>query len=126
MFSLDLFGEVAITFRDLSLWLYLVPRLPHTSTRKAAYARGYNIVEKIRRHKLSGEIHQVFGEELCEFCGQRLEQELLHEQTFCPVSVPAEIDRLKRRVAVLEMVLIAATLPRPSRAAPGVRRSSQA
>lgn len=109
----DLFGDVPVTLRDLELWLFKVAKLPHYHRSRGTYARDWNIVGKIKREKLSGQLAKTFGDEECNFCGQ----------TLCAVSPAptispqAELDRLKRRVAVLEIVLVAATLP--------ARRSAQ-
>lgn len=107
MNTLDLFGEVPVTLRDLELWLFKIPRLPHFHRSRASYARTWNIVDKIRRAKLDGTFDDAIHGEDCEFCGQ-----LLAAVSPAPSFHPqAELDRLKRRVAVLEMVLHAATLP---------------
>jgi hypothetical protein len=100
----DLFGEVAVSLREIQLWLYKVPRMPHGSTRRDWYVHGWNVISKIKRAKLAGELDAVFGDESCEFCGQRLCDEV------APVSpgVPEiELALLRRRVAVLELVLAA-------------------
>lgn len=112
----DLFGDVPVTLRDLELWLYKVAKLPHYHRSRGTYARDWNIIGKIKREKLSGQLAKTFGEEDCEFCGQAL-CAVSPEPTISP---QAELDRLKRRVAVLEMVLLAATLPalRAPQAAP--------
>ena len=112
----DLFGDVPVTLRDLELWLYKVAKLPHYHRSRGSYARDWNIVGKIKREKLSGQLDKTCGDEGCDFCGQ----------TLCAVapaptiSPKEELDRLKRRVAVLEIVLLAATLPamRTTQAAP--------
>lgn len=99
----DLFGEVAVTLRDLQLWLFMVPRLPHYSERRAAYAKGYNIAFKIARAKEAGELPAIFGDESCEFCGQVLCME--KEDISPPVQPSEELARLRRRVMVLELLI---------------------
>lgn len=98
----DLFGEIAVSHRDVQLWLYKVPRLPHYSTRRAAYVRGWNVHYKVARAKERGELEQIFGDECCEYCGQLLEA----EQAPIPAVDPSiELALLRRRVAVLELLL---------------------
>lgn len=104
----DLFGDVAITLRDIELWLFRIPKLPHTSCRRSAYTRQWNVIDKIRREKLAGSFHVTINGEDCEFCGQTLAA----VSPVPTISPAAELDLLKRRVAVLEMVLLAATLPK--------------
>ncbi|MCK9991390.1 MAG: hypothetical protein RugAbin2_02404 [Rugosibacter sp.] len=103
----DLFGDVPVTLRDLELWLFKVPRLPHYHRSRSTYAEQWNVVSKIKREKLSGQLAKTYGDEGCEFCGQTL-CAVSPEPTISP---QAELDRLKRRVSVLEMVLLATTLP---------------
>lgn len=111
----DLFGEVAVSLRELQLWLYLVPRLPHYSTRRASYAKGYNIAFKIARAKEAGELEQILGNESCEFCGQTLCME--KEDILPPVRPAEELSRLRRRLMVLEL-LITPGVPMPSASSP--------
>jgi hypothetical protein len=105
----DLFGEIAVSVRELELWLYKVPRLPHYSTRRSRYARQYNIAFKIARAKAAGELAAIFGDESCEFCGQVL----CAEEADILSGVPPidQLRLLRRRVKVLELVLKAATVP---------------
>jgi hypothetical protein len=100
----DLFGEVAVSLREIQLWLYKVPRMPHGSTRRDWYVRGWNVVSKIKRAKLRGELADVFGDECCDFCGQRLCDEVA---PLSPGVPEIELALLRRRVAVLELVLAA-------------------
>jgi hypothetical protein len=113
----DLFGEVPVTLREIQLWLYKVPRLPHYATRRAAYVRQWNVLAKIRRAKLAGELPEILGDEGCEFCGQVLCRE--QEDILSPVCPSDELARLQRRIEVLELVLTcvnekAALMRRPS------------
>ncbi len=105
----DLFGEVSVSVRELELWLYKVARLPHYSTKRGWYAKGWNIISKIQRAKASGELPAIFGDEDCEFCGQLLCRE--QEDILSPICPTDELSRLRRRVMVLELVLEAATVP---------------
>lgn len=100
----DLFGDVAVSFREIQIWLFKVPRMPYSSTRREWYTRGWNVVEKIKKAKLAGELAQVFGDEGCEFCGQRLCDEVA---PLSPGVPEIELALLRRRVAVLELVLAA-------------------
>lgn len=98
----DLFGEVAVSLREIQLWLYRVPRMPHTSTRRGWYVRGWNVVDKIKAAKRRGDLDAILGDCTCEFCGQPLEA----EQAAIPAVDPAiELSLLRRRVRVLEMLL---------------------
>jgi hypothetical protein len=99
----DLFGEVAVSLRELQLWLYLVPRLPHYSTRREVYAKGYNIAFKSARAKEEGDLAEILGDESCEFCGQTLCME--KEDISPPVRPVEELARLRRRVMVLELLI---------------------
>ena len=98
----DLFGEVAVTLREIQIWLFKVPRLPHSASRRAAYIRQWNVPFKVARAKEAGELAAIFGDESCEFCGQVL----CAEQTYIPAADPSEeLMLLRRRVKVLELVL---------------------
>jgi hypothetical protein len=99
----DLFGEIAVSLRDVQLWLFKVPRLPHYSTRRASYVRQWNVHSKVARAKAAGELDSIFGDESCEFCGQTLCTE--QADISPPVSPDHELSRLRRRVQILEMVL---------------------
>ena len=105
----DLFGEIAVSVREVELWLFKVPRMPHYSTRRAWYAAGWNVISKIQRAKASGDLPTIFGDESCEFCGQTLCQEQANILSL--VRPTDELVRLRRRVAVLELVLAAAIVP---------------
>jgi hypothetical protein len=106
----DLFGQIAVSVRDVELWLYKVPRLAHTSTRRAWYANGWNVISKIQRAKAAGTLAATFGDESCEFCGQVL---CADQADILPPACPMdELTRLRRRVLVLELVLTAATAPK--------------
>ena len=50
----DLFGEIAVSRADLELWITIVARLPPESPRRAAYARAWNVPEKIQAAKAAG------------------------------------------------------------------------
>jgi hypothetical protein len=99
----DLFGEVAVTLREMQIWLFKVPRLPHYSTRRASYLRQWNVYFKVARAKEAGELSAIFGDESCEFCGQVLCRE--QEDILSPIQPGDELARLRRRVQILEMVL---------------------
>lgn len=95
--------------------------MEHTRRGRQAYIRNYEVVRKIQRAKLDGSLEKIFGDCTCEFCGNPL----INEQTdiLSPVSPGDELTRLRRRVQVLEFLLIipreaaASFLPR-GRAAP--------
>lgn len=108
----DLFGEIAVSVREVELWLFKVPKLPHYATRRAWYVNGYNVISKIQRAKQRGELAAVFGDESCEFCGQTLAQD--KEDILSPICPIAELSRLRRRVMVLEVLT-----------RPGVRQTSE-
>lgn len=99
----DLFGEVAVTLREMQLWLFKVPRLPHYSTRRASYLRQWNVHSKLVRAKLSGELDSILGDQSCEFCGQTLCNE--QADILSPIQPGDELARLRRRVEILELVL---------------------
>jgi hypothetical protein len=102
--SPDLFGFVPVSLSELELWLFTVPRMEHTRRGRAAYIRNYEVVRKIQRAKLDGSLDSIFGNCQCEFCGNPL----IQEQTDLspPVSPTDELTRLRRRVQVLEFLLI--------------------
>jgi hypothetical protein len=50
----DLFGEIPVSARDVESWLDHLPQLSASAWRRAAYARSYNVVEKIRAAKAAG------------------------------------------------------------------------
>lgn len=107
----DLFGEVAVTLREIQIWLFKVPRLPHYASRRASYVRQWNVHSKIARAKAAGELDSIFGDESCEFCGQTL----CREQTYdLPADPSAELMLLRRRVRVLEVLM------RPGKEKPGL------
>lgn len=99
----DLFGEIPVSLREVQLWLYKVPRLPHYARNRASYTKGYNVISKIQAHKVRGALHQAIPDENCEFCGQVLCAD--QADIIPPVSPTAELVRLRRRVAVLELLL---------------------
>lgn len=107
----DLFGEVAVTLREIQLWLFKVPRLPHCATRRASYVRQWNVPFKIARAKAAGELPAIFGDESCEFCGQVLCGELADT---LPADPSTELMLLRRRVQVLEVLI------RPGKEKPGL------
>lgn len=51
---LDLFGEVSVSTADVELWLDSIKQLSATPSRRAAYAKAYNVEEKIRTAKRNG------------------------------------------------------------------------
>ena len=85
--------------------------MPHTSTRRGWYVRGWNVVDKIKAAKRRGDLDAILGDCACKFCGQPLEA----EQAAIPAVDPAiELSLLRRRVRVLEMLL------RPAKEKPGL------
>lgn len=107
----DLFGEIPVSFRDVQIWLYRVPKLAHTSRWRADYTRQYCVIDKIRAFKAAGKLAQVFGDECCDFCGELLAR--------LPAPLPAnpedEINLLKRRIQILELLLMAPAIKKPVR-----------
>ncbi len=106
---LDLFGDVPVTQRDVEVWLFNVPKLPHYLRNRSKYVTDYNVVSKIARAKKDGTWQEAVGDECCEFCGQELAQHLAP----APVNdaggramLQEEIKRLRRRAFVLEMLLL--------------------
>jgi hypothetical protein len=54
-FMLDLFGEVAVTYDDLELWVSaLAPGFSLNAQRTAYYIEHWNVADKVRRAKLAG------------------------------------------------------------------------
>jgi hypothetical protein len=51
---MDLFGEISVTEQDIELWLDSIKNLSKTPSRRAAYAKVYNINHKIRTAKSNG------------------------------------------------------------------------
>lgn len=51
---MDLFGEVSVTKADIELWLNGIKQLSATPSRREAYAKAYNVEEKIRTAKKTG------------------------------------------------------------------------
>lgn len=100
--ALDLFGDIPVTLRELELWLFKVPKLPHYARWRESYPRQYNIIDKIKRQKQAGTLGDVFGDECCTFCGQMLAQ--LEQTAPTPITPEAELTALRRRVAVLELL----------------------
>lgn len=70
--DLDLFGEIPVTLREIELWLFIVPRLPHYHRARLTYPEHWHVVEKLRRQKAAGTLNEIFMDECCEFCGQTL------------------------------------------------------
>lgn len=104
MQSPDLFGFIPVSLQEVELWLYLVPRMAHYQRGRAAYVKGWNVVEKIQRAKAEGRLDAILGDRSCEYCGQQLCQD--QEVISPPVSLPQdEIKKLQRRIEVLELVL---------------------
>lgn len=99
----DLFGEIAVSLREIQLWLYKVPRMPHYHRRRASYVRQWNVHFKVARAKERGELAEILGDESCEFCGQVLCAD--QEDILSPVRPLDELARLRRRVRVLETLL---------------------
>lgn len=108
----DLFGEIAVSLREVELWLFKVPRMPHYATRRAWYVKGWNVISKIQRAKAAGQLAEILGDESCEFCGQLLCRE--QADILSPVQPAAELARLRRRVMILELLL------RPAKEKPGL------
>jgi hypothetical protein len=50
----DLFGQIAVTLDDVTLWVENVARIDRHSPRAAMYVKHYAIVEKIRAAKIAG------------------------------------------------------------------------
>lgn len=107
----DLFGEISVSLREVQLWLFKVPRLPHHATRREAYVRGWNVISKIQRAKEAGELAAIFGDESCEFCGQILCPEIISNADTRPACLAQELMLMRRRVMVLEIVLLATSMP---------------
>jgi hypothetical protein len=52
---LDLFGDVAVTYDDLELWVSaLAPGFANNEHRRAYYIKFWDVAEKVRRAKLAG------------------------------------------------------------------------
>lgn len=52
----DLFRQVPVTECEIVNWVrHIAPHLAHSQWRIAAYAKGYNVADKIRAAKLNGE-----------------------------------------------------------------------
>lgn len=101
---MDLFGQVPVSLREIELWLYKVPRLSAGSTRRQWYARGWNVADKIARAKAEGWYSSAVPDELCEFCGQVLAADQIAAPA--PACPSEELARLRRRVAVLELLTL--------------------
>jgi hypothetical protein len=50
----DLFGEIPVTLEEIEIWMDVVPALPRDSWRRAHYAAGWNVAEKVRSWKAAG------------------------------------------------------------------------
>jgi len=101
--AVDLFGQIPVTLRDVEVWLFKVPRLSHFRRGRAAYVKGYNVIEKIARAKAEGWHAEAVPDEQCEFCGQLLAADLVVGMP--SMSPEAEIEALRRRIAVLEALM---------------------
>lgn len=53
--SLDLFGQVAVTWPDVAVWLENVAGLAADSPRALAYVRGWDVPGKVAAAKLAGD-----------------------------------------------------------------------
>lgn len=51
---MDLFGEVSVTKADIELWLDSIKQLSATPSRRTAYAKAYNVEQKIQIAKRAG------------------------------------------------------------------------
>lgn len=51
----DLFGEIAVTWEDVRLWLAHVAGIDPDSWRALCYLRAWNVADKIRHAKARGE-----------------------------------------------------------------------
>lgn len=51
---LPLFDELPVTQQDIEDWLDTIPNLSRAEFRRAAYAKAYNVPDKIRAAKLAG------------------------------------------------------------------------
>lgn len=98
----DLFGDVPVSVREVEVWMYKVPRLPHYHRWRAKYPQEYNVPDKIRVAKLAGTLPEILGDQCCEYCGERL----CREDEAPPADPAAEIALLKRRIMVLEYLLL--------------------
>lgn len=56
---LDLFGEIIVTHDDVREWVAAVPRLDPDSERGRAYARDWDVPEKVRQAKARGDFEQL-------------------------------------------------------------------
>jgi hypothetical protein len=53
--SLDLFGQVPVTWLDVALWLQTVAGIDPAGPRALAYVRAWRVVDKIAAAKLAGQ-----------------------------------------------------------------------
>lgn len=97
----DLFGEIPVTVREIELWLFKVPKMPHFHRYRAGYARAWRVADKIRRAKADGTLAAWLDDECCGYCGQVLAP--LPDPPSAPPA--AELDALRRRLAVLELII---------------------
>lgn len=51
---MDLFNDVSVTEADIELWLNGIKQLSATPSRRAAYAKAYNVIQKIKTAKRNG------------------------------------------------------------------------
>jgi len=55
----DLFGEIPVTLEEIEIWIDVVPALSRDSWRRASYAQGWNVAEKIRAWKQTGRWDEI-------------------------------------------------------------------
>lgn len=55
----DLFGEIPVTLEEIEMWIDVVPALRRDSWRRASYASGWNVAEKIRDWKATGRWDEI-------------------------------------------------------------------
>jgi hypothetical protein len=60
----DLFRQVPVLESEIHQWVcHFAPHIAHAKWRIAAYAKGYNVADKIRAAKIDGSFFQIdFGE----------------------------------------------------------------
>jgi len=109
--EVDLFGEIPVTLREVQIWLFKVPKLPFFSRWRESYVREYNVIDKIKRYKAAGTLSELVGDECCDFCGERLAP----DPEPLPGNPEQEIALLKRRIKVLELLIMAPAIKKPVR-----------
>jgi hypothetical protein len=55
----DLFGEVPVSHHDIYAWLLIIAEIDPVSIRAEAYARTYNVLEKIIRAKYDSSFDEI-------------------------------------------------------------------